>query len=106
MNTLSIIIMSLQAALVTVRTVDGFIQDEKVSNILAEVASAIEYALKRLAPHQRAAQEAVRHGKPVPATAPKPEAQANGDSGEDACAEEEQDSGAQEEDAEDEELDS
>lgn len=66
--------MSLQAASIAIRSVEGFVTDPKVKAILEEVAGAIDYAVKRLMPHQTAAQEAVACGKPVPATAPQPEA--------------------------------
>ncbi len=70
MNTLSIIILALNTALVAVRTVDGFITDPEISRILDGIGDAIEETLNALAPHQKAAVCAARHGQTVPATAP------------------------------------
>lgn len=64
--------MALQTAASALAMASGFITDPKVKEIMSEVAKAIEYAIGRLMPHQQAAQEAARAGKPPPATAPQP----------------------------------
>lgn len=70
MNTLTIIILALQAASSSLNMAAGFVTDAAVLEIMDEVSKAIGYAIGCLLPHQAAAQKASRAGAQVPATAP------------------------------------